>query len=596
MTTINISVFDGMQLGVSPTQLAPTAALDSRNTLLEDGSLQPVSRPRVHARLSTAFTFPPQTLFSVEGSYYGTQFYYHVFRYNAGDKNEALVILTSPAESPKVIHASTFQSFLNDFSQVHSVEDKLNILGIPRPTGGLVLGTSSGAPSTPETRSYTFTYVNELGWESAPSLPVTIDVPANSVVTFSGAAVIPFGYSGVFTISKLRIYRTVAGTNTSDFQFIREVVGSVFSGVDDVTARERAEVLTTTWSMPRNTDFNIWLGEQASGNDNLHHIVQLPGGFLAGASRNRLCFSEPYVPYAWPREYELTVNETIVGLGVFGNSVVVLTDGFAYVASGAAPESMALQQLDVYRPCLSRRSIVSTGSSVLYASTDGIVEVSARGARLVTEGFISPSIWRAFFPDSMKFVYANGRLHVFYSGASVSIRRALMNTEVMLPINGVLIFPIGDDYSKGMSYVHLDADAVAAPGMASDSEYILFIGRMTDPVTVYTDRWLWLVDFLSNDTPMEYEWQSRPFVLPSHTNLSVVQVKTTGPISIGVRGYSGSLTSPPVYNESAAVDSNTPVRLPAGNRYDYLVVTVRGTSRVEQVTLASSMEELRQVS
>jgi hypothetical protein len=119
-----------------------------------------------------------------------------------------------------------------------------------------------------------------------------------------------------------------------------------------------------------------------------------------GWRSNELWFSEAYRPHAWPSGYVLTTEFPIVGIGVCGQSIVICTQGSPYVASGVNPSAMALTKINLPEPCLHRGSIISTDTTVLYVSQNGLIQISQSGAGSnVTEGWITRERWQALTPQ-----------------------------------------------------------------------------------------------------------------------------------------------------------------------------------------------------
>ncbi len=113
-------------------------------------------------------------------------------------------------------------------------------------------------------------------------------------------------------------------------------------------------------------------------------LINLPNGIMAGFEGRDVYFCEPYRPYAWPAAYQQTVDYPVVGLGRLDTSLVVLTKGAPYLISGSAPGYMTVVKADLEQACVSKRSIVSMGSAVFYASPDGLVALAASGSRVLT--------------------------------------------------------------------------------------------------------------------------------------------------------------------------------------------------------------------
>ena len=108
------------------------------------------------------------------------------------------------------------------------------------------------------------------------------------------------------------------------------LVGQVagVSYIDSVPSGNLAEVIPTELYDPPNT--------ATTG------IVAHPSGFLAGFYGNTLALSEPGAPHAWPIDYRLVTGHDIVGLGVFGNTIAVMTKGWPYLAIGSDPSAISM--------------------------------------------------------------------------------------------------------------------------------------------------------------------------------------------------------------------------------------------------------------
>lgn len=181
-----------------------------------------------------------------------------------------------------------------------------------------------------------------------------------------------------------RIYRSVTSATDTAFYYTKEVAVATVSTTDDATTIGE-KLPTTDWDMPP-------VGLQG--------IRVLPSGALCGFSDNTLCFSEPYHPYAWPEPYELSTDYPIVGIGVFGQSVVVGTSGFPYLATGVEPETTTLTRLEQEWPCLCKRGVVEFNGGVYFPTNVGLALVSPAGAVLVTEPYFSQHEWVNLNPSA----------------------------------------------------------------------------------------------------------------------------------------------------------------------------------------------------
>lgn len=235
-----------------------------------------------------------------------------------------------------------------------------------------------------ETYFYVYTYVNDWGWESAPSgVSNQLDQYANGTIRVTGFATPP---AGNYHINRIRIYRTQASSGGSDFFYVTELPVGTASFVDD--KKSIGEVLpTSTWTPPP---------------DNLDCLTALWNGMLAGTSGGGIRFCEPYIPYAWPIQYEIVPPDaTPVGLGVFSQSLLVLTSGKPLLVAGSTPDAMDQRVLDIPQACVAKQSIVSMGTGVCWASDDGLCYFGSDGAKILTAGIMMREDWQKLKPATI---------------------------------------------------------------------------------------------------------------------------------------------------------------------------------------------------
>ena len=280
------------------------------------------------------------------------------------------------------------------------------------------LGTIFGAISsqvvtrTIDTRAYFVTYVTDWDEESAPS-PASDLVEADQNDTVRVTAVSP---PPGRNIVGWRLYRSNTTDRSAEWSLVAplDAANAVLKDgafwyfkiadlnyTDDQAQSELQEPCQTlTWAEP------------PAG---LKGLVGLPNGIMAGFFGNVLCFSEPYAPYAWPVEYQLSLEHGLVGIGVFGQTAVVLTEGNPYFASGADSASMSAQKIETPQACVAKRSIVSVEGGVMYASPDGLCLAGPNGVSVVTQGTFSKADWQASVNDAAFAAYHDGCYYLFAS-------------------------------------------------------------------------------------------------------------------------------------------------------------------------------------
>lgn len=262
-------------------------------------------------------------------------------------------------------------------------------LGVPSPQTAPLLAPHGAAPTPTdpddpgpgqETRVYIYTFVTDMGEESAPSAPGTVDIVVGQGVTISG--MLTSADNGAVLASK-RIYRAQQGI----YLFVAEVPAAATSYDDDNHSDTLGEQCPSMEWDPPSQDMRALTGG--------------PNGMMAALDGYTIRFCEPFRPHAWPEAYSQTVDYYPVGLGQFGQSFVVLTTGLPYVIEGVHPGNVSMAPAPFYQPCVSKRSIVSTGGEVLWASPDGLVAVGGNGPQWLTGELFTPDDWRARNPETL---------------------------------------------------------------------------------------------------------------------------------------------------------------------------------------------------
>lgn len=211
-----------------------------------------------------------------------------------------------------------------------------------------------------------------------------------------------------------RIYRTV-GTNT-DYKFVAEIA------VADTTYSDTIPSATVSLNNGIPTlDTLVPL-------KNMHSLVLLANGALAGAAGNQLCLSEAGKPYSWPLAYRYTIPFNIVALVPAGNSVIIMTDGFPYAADTTQPQAATPYKIpgDTYAPCVSKPGVVDIGSGAVYPSRDGLYVATTGGARNITELLYTEEEWRKLMPATFKAAFYDSRYYAMHESAGDELSAMFM--------------------------------------------------------------------------------------------------------------------------------------------------------------------------
>ncbi len=276
-------------------------------------------------------------------------------------------------------------------------------LGIPAPATPVLLSASGGVSTTKETRFYTYTYVTDIGEESAPAAPsLALTCNSDDTVAITALTAPPAGNYG---INRIRVYRTQDGSSgAANFYFLREIASTLTSTTDD--NRSLGEPLPTTNWLPPPAD--------------LKNLIGLWNGMMAGISGRSVRFCEAFVPYAWPAAYEVLPTETVpIALAAFGQTLVVLTDGKPFLLTGGSPDAMDEAPLDFSQSIVSAQSAVGMGHGVAWAAPDGLAYIGSGGPRLLTQGVMTRDDWQALRPETIEGCIYEGRYFGFYNDGSV---------------------------------------------------------------------------------------------------------------------------------------------------------------------------------
>lgn len=436
-----------------------------------------------------------------------------------------------------------------------------------------------GEAPIPTPRFYTYTFVNDRDEESRPYYPedATGDLPTIEVDQSEKVVVripdLPLeGISANYNINRWRIYRSATGTTAAEFMFVTElpITTSVF---DDTLPTEKLNepLSTKEWEPPPVID-----------GKNLRHLVNMPGGFLAGFIDNTVYFSEPNVPYAWPVAYAVPMRANIVALGVFGVTLVVLTEAGPVYMSGNAPDAMSAVVIESQEVCQSPRSVVQVTGGVLFASQNGMCIATQGGVKVITDQLVTRSEWRLAGPDGLVCEEYDGNVflsHVGFAGMFALHVPTMKLTVVTTPVTALYA-----DVATG--------DLYAAQ-------------KQTGQTPTH-------VNLFAGSEPMEAKWRSKRIVMEKETGFAWMRVEgeqtATQSCAVDIFGYyidaSGVEVCDHIKTErvtydgdvmtSATVADTRPFRVGTG-RYKDFEVEIRGKCRITSVVLASSTAELQGV-
>ena len=444
MSVLTLGPFAGMRPRVSPMALDPTNSQNAVNTKLWSGELRPffanalVKRLGNVGRINTiyeledywlvsgsAFDLTPnmladevsnRTYFTVDNDLLGNNprvintemieeaiaddYYVDMYGPDAEYEFDPAVYLNPPDEFDGLLNGSGWNIFgMNEESE--PLTDIFYTLGVPAPETAPTAVVGSGGSGEEKTFLYCYTYVNEWGEEG-------VDSPYSDEVTalYGQLVTLTFPTDPLETnhvpVEFKRIYRM---NTTSDgepvFQFLADIPMSQAEYADTVSDSDLGEALSTQ-------DFD-------TPPEDLYGMIMHPAGYLIGFRDKEICFSEPGMFYAWPKKYRLTTDFKIIGGGVVGNTVAVLTTAFPYLVYGSDPQESYRHKVPANFGCMNRRGIVSTEYGVVYPSKTGLCLINDSGAITnLTERELTIDEWRKYVLGFTHGVIYDGRYYGFY--------------------------------------------------------------------------------------------------------------------------------------------------------------------------------------
>lgn len=474
---IKLEDFGGMVPRLSSRLLPPNMATVARNTKLLNGEARGFRTPRILTDLSDesftvlrAFRLQYPELYDLYGA---TDEFWLSF-----DSRDVDVV-RSPIINDlydRYYWAGDGRPMYNTRNRIVAGSDPF-YLGVPRPDNAPTVTPPAGSNVT---RAYVYTFVSAYGEESQPSEP-TLATGTSGSWTIS-ALDTTVNQSAFRNVTRKRIYRTVPGNNSSLFFFVTEINLAESSHIDlqaddDVAANNTLE--STDWGEPV-TD--------------MEGFVVMPNGYLVGWAGRRLLFSEPYRPHAWPASYELSTEYEIVGLAVWGSTLVIGTKSQPYIGQGTTPSAFVMQKMDAVEPCLSRRGMVATVAGAYYPSINGLALLNTNGVQIITKDILTKEEWAEYSPSNI-FAAQLGMQYIAFNSTSVGFifnptepKTKLVELDAFVDIVGIET----DKYTGNVNLIRAD--------------------RVYDWDPEGAERLFW-------------RWKSKDFHLPKPVNFGAVKIK-----------------------------------------------------------------------
>lgn len=503
--------------------------------------------------------------------------------------------------------------------------------GIPRAGYGIMSVSGSGSGDI-EARSYIVCYVRQwpdgtidvgkssepyaTSWDAAARR--TIDVRPGQTVKISVGNISDTD-SAKTGVNKVYIYRSEV---TSSGQALYSYVDQFDINPSHVTNNPDATWNTGGWYEYLDKKANTQLGEACPSIywdppvDGLKGLVSLQNGLFAAYKDSTVYVSDWNAPHAWPYEHTVTIDYPIVGLGSFGNTIVVCTEVAPVLIVVQDPTNPTTKAIQENCPCVSADSIVNTRNGVIFASQNGLVLINSTSPTFITEKLLTQDEWLPLHPESLKGAFLNNAYYGFFTNPTDTAAGFIfdLDSHTYSTVYNSIV-------SSGMVYTTQHAKVVYNDIEQSQ----LYVCYPLENGTQYS-----LCSFASDSrTNKSFRWRSKVNVSPQGLfNLSAARVmmtshssqkeneriwegKLTGsslaacvmdgePINGWCKTNELELADATVFNYyvdgelkySQGVKDSKPFRLPSGFRGETIEVEVKSNAYIHSITLASSMGEL----
>lgn len=527
----------------------------------------------------------------------------------------------------------TDSSLLEDRDYINGLESKAYAVAIPEP-GQSDIWVSGGTGSGDiESRSYVYCYVRQwadgtidVGKSSGPlknssdRSRYTVDVRPGQVVDMSIIDPLLYANGVNVGINKVYIYRSEV---TSAGQALYSYVDQFDINPNRVTNNPAAVwIADGTYYKYSDSKPNTSLGEACPSIywdppvTGLKGLVSLQNGLFAAYKDSTVYVSDWNAPHAWPYEHTVTIDYPIVGLGSFGNTIVVCTEAAPVLITVTDPTKPTTRAIQENCPCVSAGSIVSTRNGVIFASTNGLVLINSASPTFITEKIITQDEWLPLHPESLQAAFLNNTYYGFFTNPTEKAAGFLFDL---------------DSYTYSTVY-----NSIVSSGMVYTSQPTKIVYNDVEQSQLYVcypleNKTQYSLNSFGTDSRINksFRWRSKVNVSPQGLfTLSCAQVNFTklsslkpeppvwegrlagsalGMVYVNKQPVNGwcktntiELYDKTVFNyyvdgklrfTKNIVDSK-PFRLPSGFRGETVEIELKSNSHVHSVILASSMGEL----
>lgn len=481
------------------------------------------------------------------------------------------------------------------------------------------LSLVEGKGNTKTSRSYLISYARhwdsgkiDLGGASLPATTTTgetyVDADETHVAKLSGIQLNPnkdderaywvYIYRASINTSGQGSWRYVTSFSTKGGFLPKGVTYNDSEGtyefVDEYTEESLGEVATNlNWTCP----------------DKLKGIINVGNGVFAAYKGNTVYLSEPYQGHAFPSEYAIPLDYNVVGLGSFGNTLVICTESKTYTVVVSNPAAVILRPIQEAHACVSKESIVSIADSVIYATAYGLIRVTGDGATRLTYPIISDLAWSKYKPETIRAAAYQGKYLMFFTSDLVEYSGCIIDfQEIKTGILGLSleISCLWQDDSSSNVYVQYISPEILEPRIFVFGEHPqlrrVYKWRSKKFINNFGLTTLAAGKVNFNDDSIEFK--NEEFIYePSWAAINMNYVNRfpiNGDSNTG-RYWASNMDrhwctldfyADDKVRKSVNIYNNTPFRLPAGFRADSFYVDITSTLPIARVQLATSFGEL----
>lgn len=490
--------------------------------------------------------------------------------------------------------------------------------GINRPEAP-TLETTGGSSPTKESRAYLIAYARH--WTSGK---IDLGPASLSAKTVGGVTYVEVDETKVAKLTNIRmnpsinedkatwiyIYRSsTTSSGTGQWRYVTSFNsqgGAVPPGVvydpgsktysftDNFKEEELGEVPTNlSWTCP----------------DGLEGLITVGNGVFAAFKGNTVYLSEPYQGHAFPSEYAVPLDFEVVGLGSFGNTLVICTKSNTYLLVVNDPSAAILRPIQEAHACVSKRSIVSMADSVIYATNYGLIRITQDGATRISYPIISDMFWTKYNPSTIQAASYQGKYLMFFKTDKVEYSGCLIDfNELNTGVLGLSqeVSCVWQDDSSSQVFIQYISPIVMQPRIFAfgESTSLRRLYKWRSKKFINTEGLVTLaagkVNFFDDSFQIEskdyeFEASSHAFnVVPANTFSINGDASTNGywMSQLGQQWCKLDFYADDRIRKTVHIYNNFPFRLPAGFRGDSFYVDITSTVPISRVQLATSIGEL----